>query len=153
MSLIPKKNINEMDPLSIAASIAGLVGLSCEISYIVQEYYSSAKNASKDIKNVQNELEALSDVLKRLEYMLRNDREVKAFSAFSSSSVLVTALQACHEQIKEISAKLKSSKHGSDCRIWERLKWPFSEKDVKKMLDAIRRFTLTFQFSLTVDGW
>lgn len=142
-----------MDPLSIVASVAGLVSLSAEASKIIGEYYTSAKNASKDVQDIKTELESLSIILQRLELLLRSDKMGSKSISFDNSSVLNSALISCETIIKEVTAKLQRSNDSSAARMWERLKWPFSEKEVQKLLETLHAYIHTFQFALTVEGW
>lgn len=142
-----------MDPLSVAASVAGLMTLSIEVVHVISDYYKSTKNAPRDVQEIKNELESLSIILERLELVLRSDKIRYNSFSFDTSSVLTTALNSCEQKIREISSKLKPPKDSSASRVWERLKWPFSEKEVQKLLEILRRCILTFQFSLTVEGW
>lgn len=140
-----------MDPLSVAASVASLVGLSIEVVKVIGEYYTSAKNAPKHIRISKTGLESLSIILERLELVLRSDKiRCNSFS-FDISSVLTTALISCEKKIREVSSKLERPKDNSASRMWERLKWPLGEREVQKLLDTLRRYI--FQFSLTVEGW
>lgn len=142
-----------MDPLSIATSVAGLVSLGAEAIGIIGEYYTSMKNAPKDIRDIKTEMESLSIILQRLELLLRSDKFGGTSGSFDTSSVLATALISCETKIREVTARLGRPKEGSAARVWERLKWPFSEKEVQKLLETLRRYIHTFQFSLTVEGW
>lgn len=142
-----------MDPLSIAASVAGLVSLSIEAGKIFGEYYMSAKNAPRAIQDIKTELESLSIILERLELLLRSEKIGCNSFSFDNSSVLTTALVSCETKIRETTSKLEPPKDSSASRMWERLKWPFSENEVEKLLKTLRRYIHTFQFSLTVEGW
>jgi ankyrin repeat domain-containing protein 50 len=142
-----------MDPLSVAASAAGLMSLCIGIVHVVGNYYTSAKNAPTDIQGLRSELAYLSTILERLEYVLRSDSIRCNSVSFDTSSVLITALNSCEKQIREVSSKLERRKGSNASRMLERLKWPFSEKEVQKLLEVLRRYSLTFQFSLTVEGW
>lgn len=142
-----------MDPLSIAATVAGLVSFSIEAGTAIGEYYSSAKNAPTEIQNLKSELESLSMILKRLENVLRSDQIRCDSFSFDTSSVLTTALNSCDKTIRDVSSKLARPKDSGVSRMWERLTWPFNEKEVQKLLETLRRYILTFQFSLTVEGW
>ena len=142
-----------MDPLSIAASVASLICLGAEAIQIIGKYYISVKHAPKDIRDIKTEMESLSIILQRLELLLRSDKIGSNSVSFDTSSVLATALISCETKIREITAKLERPKEGGAARVWERLKWPFSEKEVQKLLKTLRSYIHTFQFSLTVEGW
>ena len=140
-----------MDPLSVAASVAGLVSLTFEISQTVGHYYKAVKGAPKSIQKIQQELSLMGSTLQQLEDLLRGSHMSK--SSFAQSSVLTTAVTSCIQTIEKISAKLAPAKADRLSRTKEALKWPFSEKEVEKRLEALRRYTSTFQFSLNVEGW
>ena len=140
-----------MDPLSVAASVAGLVSLTLDMSLAVSHYYKAVKDASKSIEKIQQELSLMHSTLQQLEDLLRGPHMSK--SSFAQSSVLTTAVNSCIQTIRDISAELASPKPDRLSRTYEALKWPFSEKEVQKRLEALRRFTSTFQFSLNVEGW
>ena len=140
-----------MDPLSVAAGVAGLVSLTFEISQTVSHYYKAVKDAPNSIQEIQQELSLMHSTLQQLDNLLRGPHMNK--SSFSQSSVLTTAVTSCIQTIREISAKLAQPKQDRLSRTKEALKWPFSEKEVQKRLEALRRYTSTFQFSLNVEGW
>ena len=142
-----------MDPISAAASIASLLDLSLKVTSAIRRYYSSVKNSSKEISEVEIELELLSEALQRLETMITKSGSRSGSRLFMSSSVLVIAVKSCEGQIREIWSKLEMPKDGSISRVLNRLKWPFSAKEVQRLLESLRRYTSTFQFSLTVEGW
>ncbi|KAM0793863.1 hypothetical protein BDR22DRAFT_877766 [Usnea florida] len=139
-----------MDPLSVAASVAGLVSLTFEISQTVGHYYKAVKDAPKSIQEIQQELSLMHSTLQQLEDLLRGPHMSR--SSFAQSSVLTTAVFSCIQINEEISAKLAQPKPDRLSRSMEALKWPFSEKEVQKKLETLRRYTSTFQFSLNVEG-
>lgn len=141
-----------MDPISAAASIASLLELSIKVTSAIRSYYLAVKNSSKEISEIEIELELLTEALQRLETMITKNGSRSGSRLFMSSSVLATAVKSCEGQIREISSKLELPKNGSISRVLDRLKWPFSAKEVQRLLESLRRYTSTFQFSLTVEG-
>ncbi len=140
-----------MDPLSVAASVAGLVSLAFEVSSTVSSYCKSVKNARKEVQDTAQELASMQNTLQQLDELLHSQRLKSRL--FDSSSVLVTALTICSNIIKTISSKVQALDADCFARVWEKLKWPFSEKEMQKTLTTLRRCAATFQFSLTVEGW
>lgn len=140
-----------MDPLSVAASVAGLVALTLEVSRRVGSFYQAAKEAPNRIRDVQEELSLIHSVLQQLNSLLQS-AEMKT-SSFALSSVLTKPLTSCAGSVESISAKLQRPKQGSLSRAKEAFRWPFNEKDIVQILETLRRHTSTFQFSLTIEGW
>jgi hypothetical protein len=64
------------DPLSISASVAGLLSLTIELTKSLNNYISGVKSAPEDSKRLCTETEALSAVLEKLVKFLRDqDKE------------------------------------------------------------------------------
>lgn len=61
-----------MDPLSLAASVAGLISITLEVSRIVDSYCKSVKDARKDVSEIAQELTRMRDVLRQLDGVLRS---------------------------------------------------------------------------------
>ena len=140
-----------MDIISVAASVAGLVSLTLQVSGTIGSYCKAVKNARKDIQEVALELTSMYNVLRELDELLRGP-QLKS-KVFDRSSVIATALNLCGDTIKHIVSKLQTLEMDGLARIWEKLKWPFNEKEMPKILSTLRRCVATFQFSLTIEGW
>ena len=140
-----------MDPLSIAASIAGLVALSSKALHAVVGFHDDVKDAPKEVAGLVQELTSMRAVLLEFELFLRSK---SAFSiSFGQSSLLVTALASCTNSVESLTGKLQKFEKAGLSRALERFKWPFSEKETKKEVEKLRRYVATFQFALTVEGW
>ena len=140
-----------MDPLSITASVANLVNLTFDVSSTIGSYCKSVKNARKDVQEVARELASMHNVLHQLGELLRSQQLKSRF--FESTSVLATAITVCCNNVQRISSKVQKLESDGLASIWEKLKWPFSEKDMQKILATLRGCAATFQFSLTIEGW
>ena len=140
-----------MDPISMAASVAGLVSLTIKVSSTVGSYCKSVKNARKDVQEVGEELESMHDVLHQLDEFLRSQQLKTKF--FEPTSVLATAITICGDTVTKISSKVQKLESNGLASMWERLKWPVSEKEMQRILATLRRCAATFQFSLTIEGW
>ena len=139
-----------MDPLSLAASVAGLVSLALQVSGTIGAYCKSVKDAPKSVEEISRELLLLISALQQLENFLKS-QPLKQ-SAFDQSSLLATAFISCRDSIDGIASKLHGPEKGKFPTL-DRLKWPFAENEIQKRLEALRRCTSTFQFSLTIEGW
>ena len=135
----------------MAASVAGLVSLTLGLSRTIASYCKSVKDARKDVQEIAQELASMNDILHQLDGLLRS-QQLKT-KIFDSSSVLATAITTCGNSIRRISSKVQKLEVDSLARVWEKLKWPFNEKEMQMILVTLQRCAATFQFSLTVEGW
>ena len=135
----------------MAASLAGLISLTLAVSRTTSSYCKSVKDARKDVQEIDQELMSMSNTLNQLDQLLRSQQMKSNF--FESSSLLATAITMCGNSIKRISSKVQNLESDGLARVWEKLKWPFNENEMLKILATLRRCASTFQFSLTVEGW
>ena len=140
-----------MDPLSLAASVAGVASLALQLSSVITAYVRAVKDAPKSVREITQELNLTQAVLEKLDKFLRS-QSVK-HASFDPSSVLPTAIASCNNTVRDVLDNLHSSKQNGMLRMLEKLTWPFTEKETQRRLDALRRCTSAFQFSLTVEGW
>jgi hypothetical protein len=140
-----------MDPVSMASGIAGLLTLTLQISSVIADFTIAVKEAPKNIKELQQELLLLGEILSQLQDFLRSEK-AKGRS-FDSNSVMQSAISSCKVRIERIGDKLRPSVGGKMSRLVDRLKWPFESKEVGEMVTNLRSYTQAFQFSLTIEGW
>lgn len=140
-----------MDPLSLAASVAGLLSITVQVSGAIITYVKAVKDAPKSVQEISQELALTQVVLEKLDKFLRSQSLKHA--SFDPLSVLPTAIASCNSTVRDVLDNLQNAKQNGVLRMLEKLSWPFTEKQTQKKLDALRRCTSTFQFSLTVEGW
>jgi hypothetical protein len=82
-----------MDPVSLSASIAGLLSLSIEITKPLNEYITGVKSAPTEAQSLLNEIMALNSVLEQLTKFLQSE-DAKGI-AFDQTSALRTVIAFC----------------------------------------------------------
>lgn len=141
-----------MDPLSIAGSVAGLVGLTIEITKLITAYADSVKNAAEESLQLAQELSALQSTLDELSRFLKSQSAKP--SSFSPTSTLVLATSSCYDSLKILQDILGKFMQVSEGKKWYRkLAWPLKREDHLQAVSTIHRFTQIFHFSLSIDGW
>ena len=135
------------DPFALVTGVAGLISLGLEITILTRQYVHGAHNASKDVRELLQELSALDSVLRQLGQLLENDRIDKA--SFNRTSALFQTQGACEAKLKEMYTRL-AKRHDKSTKA---LAWPFTKKEHLEAVMAIHRWVQTFQLALTVDGW
>ena len=141
-----------MDPLSLAASVAGLASLALQIGPSLHEYFSDARDAPKDVTQYCNEIYGLFEVCEKLQDFLKVD----AANAFEiTESVLSRTVASCEDCLRKLAKMLdipKKERHRASHWI-KRIKWPIYKKQVEDIIARLVRYTQLFQFALTVEGW
>jgi hypothetical protein len=138
-----------MDPLSVAAGIAGLLSLSVQIVEIATKYGANSPKAQG--LDIIFELRALTDVLKRLKEFLEGPDTPPTFSHVST---LLANNTRCRSKLQEILQRLEKVVQDTNIlkRVFRRLRWPLAEKEHRETIAEIQRYTKVFHFALTVEG-
>ena len=140
-----------MDGLSVASGVVGLLSLCIQVGKALSEYSMGVANAAESVRSLQHEFLTLEHVVTQLESFLRSQNLQD--KSFNQTSVLCAAVGGCKDQVSGILTKLKRSDNGSISRAVRKLAWPFQEKEVVSLVEKLRRYIQTFEFSLTVEGW
>lgn len=143
---------HEMDGLSAAASVIAVIQISLQVYDLCQSYHSGVKNAREDIEHLSNEVWSLKGILTNLKDLAENPGSTNQ-SKLDSLTQQNGPLQQCQKDLDELVTKLSDAKGKNNMRKWgfRALKWPFSSKDVEKLLETIGRHKETFSLALTVD--
>lgn len=140
-----------MDPLSIAAGVAGLVSLTIQLVQLSSAYVGSVRGASNSVRTLNQELLALQRVLTQLKHFLETQKDLGPFHV---TSALVETNEFCRVKLEALLANLECL--GQKKKFVQRLrtlKWPLDEAQNKETLLVLHRCVQTYSFSLTIAGW
>ena len=140
-----------MDPLSISASVAGLITLTELIVSRGYEFLKGVKNAKTEINQLLVEITALFGVLQSLRLVALR------FEGQSYHSTLqFEYLQSCQKLVDRIHGHLKEALPEDADGHWraagKSLRWPLSNKDTKALIADVGRHKATLSLALNVDG-
>lgn len=142
------------DPLSLSASLAGLIALADSIFRASFKYAKSASHAKEEAANLATEAQDLAGVLHRLS--LRASA-LELDPGPDHPTFRLHHVISCRKLLLRVEKAL--AKAGSDFdkpqsrhHIKRALKWPFSATDTKEMLEEIARHKGTLMLALTTDS-
>jgi hypothetical protein len=138
-----------MDGLSAAASVTGIVDISAKIASLCFQYSVAVKDAKKDINRLRRTVIDIKNVLKEAKQLLERQDKTR----LSTTHKLSDSLEEYHQQLQGLKAQLEPGKtrkvmHRFGVRA---LKWPFTSKQVKKMVASLEKYEQTFSLALQVD--
>lgn len=143
------------DPLSVSASIAGLVTLADIVFIRAVKYIKAAKGATDEVKSLCDSLQSLSGALHGLSlFAARLDAESDANDY--PTDYRPRLVQSCTQLLGEIRKKLEKhdpsepglSRAHSALR---QLKWPFASYEVKDILEKIEQHKSALVLALSAD--
>ncbi|KAF4990936.1 hypothetical protein FDECE_14196 [Fusarium decemcellulare] len=141
------------DPLSVAASIAGLISLTDTVFRYVFKYARAAVCAQKEIESLSAEINGLSAVLRNLHALAS---ELEAEGQSFEPTLRVHHLTHCQKTFETIKRRLKKASDSFDNRsrleeTYCRLKWLFSSSETKDLLGDISRYKETITLATSAD--
>ena len=138
------------DPLSISASVAGLITLADVVIGRSFKYVKSCRSAAKDAARLIKEVQSLLGILRGL-HSLSDQIE----HAQLSTHIPTDQIRHCEQTLKKIQNKLASSDPAAvsaPLRKLERtLKWPFTSSETEEIFGDLSRYKDTFDLTINMD--
>jgi hypothetical protein len=149
------------EPLSIAASVAGLVSLSLDVVKILRKTITTIANAPKEAHELVDKLQNLTEVLQFLQdFVDKNDALVQAQSSSSANKpssttalpTLTVVTGKCSELLKKIRAHSDELNEGGAAGVKRRVLW-FLDKDLLSEAGIeLQRFITIFAQCKSFEG-
>ncbi len=151
LQVIPAGKCPRMDPLSVSASVAGLITLAELIVSRGYEFLKGVKNAKTEITQLLTEVAALFGVLQSLRLVALRF-EGQRFN----TTLQLEYLQSCQKLVDRIHVHLKSALPEDSDGRWraagKSLRWPLSDKETKALIADVGRHKATLSLALNADG-
>jgi hypothetical protein len=138
-----------MDGLSVAASVVAVIDISAKIGSLCFQYSMAVKDAKNDIERVQRKVGDITHILETIKQLLDNQDETR----LSTTQGLFDSLTQCLQDLKDIQVKLEPGKGRKTMRRigLRALRWPFTSKQVEKIVSTLDGYKQTFMSALGVD--
>lgn len=139
------------DPLSICASIAGLITFAEVVFRRTQQLVTSVKDAQKEISALSIELAGLFGILNSLQLVAHGLEANQIHGAFRPHHI--SACQRTLERIKALLDKSDTSnKHDLLESAKRHLRWPLSKPETKDLVQEVEKHKATLTLSLAADS-
>jgi hypothetical protein len=138
-----------MDGLSGAASVVAVIDISAKIASLCYQYSVAVKNAKDDIERVRKKVSDITYILEKIKQLLDSQDKTR----LSTTQGLFGSLKQCLEELKSLEAKLDPGKTRKTMSRFgfRALKWPFTSKQVDKVVLDLEGYKRTFNLTLQVD--
>ena len=139
------------DPLSVSASISGLVTLADIVFRRTYKYVKAIQKSSKEISALSAEIGALYGILNNL-HLLSRQLEDETFE----STTRIHHIHSCYQTLEHVKSILDRDDTSSlrDQRLQtlrRKLRWPFTSSEVKDLIAELERHKTTLGLALNVD--
>ena len=141
------------DPLSIAASLAGLITTAQIVYGGIYNYVRSVRDADKSIKDLVAEVGLLYGILQRLELQARILEEENSLQC----ALRMEHIYRCGKTLEDIRKILKNydlpnTQTHSILALRRKLLWPLKVSKTKAFLVDVERHKATMSLALTADN-
>ncbi|KAL9614073.1 MAG: hypothetical protein Q9167_001427 [Letrouitia subvulpina] len=139
-----------MDPISVSASILGLLGAAAKISEVLTHLVSTSRSAPKVAQRVLNEVNDLRLCFCRLQdFMSGFQSGLESRRTMIMVDQVVATLTSCvmaFSELEEVIAWLRSNNpHRADFRI----RWMVKEQTISKLLERLHSSKISLNLMLT----
>jgi hypothetical protein len=142
------------DPLSVSASIAGLITAGVKISQVLAQVISKARNAPKECRLVQLEVENIQTILGQLQlFLLGIRRAARSRTSLILVDQVITTLATCVSTFSELDTFTEALKSDSDLNILDRLRWVAKDGEIKEIFARLESHKNSLNLMLTILTW
>lgn len=138
------------DPISVSASIAGLITITDAVFSRTFKYVRAVKGAPNELSALTSAMGALSGILHNLS-LVALQLEGEPFNTTAQANHIHSCLQTV-EKVNNILDKFDSSTGGQSMKAIKRLRWPFSISEAKDLCAEVEGHKTTLSLALTADG-
>ena len=143
-----------MDPLSAISGIVGLIAISTKVIQLITEFSVLAGEHKNHAETLHTEILLLNQVLGQLKGLIDEERKhgrLTLIDDTDENTVLGKAFKDCARLMEQISLKLKEPSSKFQKAI-VKMRWPYDQKEVFRMVQSLHRYTQLFQFSLNMTN-
>ena len=143
-----------MDPLSVSASIIGILGAAAKVSSVLITFVKNTKAAPKLTQAVLADVNGLSTVLSHLQtYLMGTASPARSRASLILVEQVLVTLAECVTTFSELEDVLGTSKHAAEMDTLSRVKWATKESKVADIQRRLQSNKSSLTLMLTILQW
>lgn len=126
------------DPLSVAASIVGLISIGTKLIITLHKFHNNVRDAPTSASYLLSEMKTMTILLSSLQGLVQNTPEDRKHVVMVEH--LVVILMECVTTYSDLDGFVEGAKStfGDESSLISRSKWALREADVEKMLQRLQ---------------
>ncbi|KAG8670537.1 GTPase activating protein (GAP) for Rho1p [Fusarium poae] len=137
------------DPLSVAASVVGLLTAAAQVSKIIANVANKARHAPEECRRIKSEVDDIRNVLVTLQLFILNPRQAsRSRTSLIMVEQVVATLAACVTTFSELDTFVTVLEN--DVGILDRLRWASKSKDIQGILVRLESHKSSLTLILTI---
>lgn len=143
-----------MDPLSVSASIFGIVAAAAQVSGLLATFINSTKDASNSARGVLMEITDIRVCLDQLGGFLLGTQEApKSRTSLIMIEQVIIVLTDCVTIFSELEQTLEMLKTDQPMRVIDKLKWTMKDTVISKILLRLQASKASLNLMLITLTW
>lgn len=140
-----------MDPISVAASIVGLLGAAASVSSLLVTLIDTAKGAPRLAKSVLLEVNAISVCLTQLqEFLVESRAHPRSRRRLVLIEQIVVTLTACMMTFADLEKIASTMQENRPLLGSIRIRWALKEKTISRLLAQLQNSKASLNFMLAI---
>ncbi|KAJ4017851.1 GTPase activating protein (GAP) for Rho1p [Fusarium irregulare] len=142
------------DPLSIAASVVGIVTAATQVSKILANVIEKARNAPKECSRILSVVSDIQNVLTTLQlYIMGARRAPRSRTSLIMVEQVVATLAACVTTFSELDTFAIALQNDAEMKVLDRLRWSSKDKEIKAVLVRLESHKSSLTLMLAILSW
>jgi hypothetical protein len=142
------------DPLSVAASIVGLLTAAAQISQTLYTVTKRVKKAPKEVKEARTEVDNIRNILEQLQlFVLGASKASKSRTALILVDQVVATLAATVTTFSELDVFVETLDSDEKMGLMDRVRWLTKERDLKQLIQKLELHKNSMGLMLTILTW
>lgn len=143
-----------MDPLSVSASVAGLLTAAAQISSLLIKFANSAKGAPKQAQSVLIEVKDISGILHHVQlFLLGQMAASRSRASMLLVEQLLVTLTGCVITFSELEDILTDLKTEGAMHTLDRINWARKESKIAGIISRLQNHKSSLNLMLTILEW
>ena len=143
-----------MDPLSVSASIIGVLGAAAKVASVLIAFVQSTKSAPKLAQTVLSEVNGLSAILTHLQtYLLGVVSPSESRTSLILVEQVIVTLAECVTTFSELEDALGTSKNDGEMGMLDRVRWAMKESKISSIQGRLQSNKSSLTLMLTIYQW
>lgn len=143
-----------MDPISVAASIVGLLGAGAKISSAIMACVNHGRAIPYLAKSVIVEVNEISACLSQVQSFLLNSKEIpRSHQSLLMVEEVVIVLSNCVKIFSELEEEVDSLKPDQPLQPGKWVKWAWKEHTISMLLQRLQSSKLSLNLMISTLTW
>ena len=143
-----------MDPLSVSASIVGLITAAVQVSRLLHTLADNADGSPASVQEVLAEVTDIRVCLDQLQSLILEEEDIqRSRKSLIMVEQLVVVLTNCVSIFSELEQTLEMTRVDQPLKVLDRLKWMSKESTITRILLRLQTSKASLNLVLTTLTW